>query len=118
MSPPTANTRVFEVRTAGGTPDWDSPDPQGEAKFEGAIAAVYTERRERIRGATGDTFGLRRSLTFFPRSLGGLEFEQRDEITYVWKNKKRTGVVISVEEFDMPGRNMPGSVRVAIDPKD
>lgn len=124
MTPSTANSRLLEIRAAGTTSDWDTPETKGAPKFKGSAAVVYTERRERIRGegtgsSSADVLSVRRTITMSPRSLPpGVEVEQRDTIVYIWKNVSRTGVVVSVEEFDMPGRNMPGSIRVVIDPED
>jgi hypothetical protein len=121
LSPPTANTTVVEILAAKSAPDWDNAEEAGAAKFKGQISGVYTERRERTTGegsgtSSAENFGVRRSLTLSPRSLGEIEINQRDQIVYIWRNQKRTGSVVSVEEYDVPGRNMPGSIRITIDP--
>jgi hypothetical protein len=123
LSPPTANARLLEICAAGTTADWDSPETKGPPKFKGSVGAVYTERRERVTGegtgtSTAENFNMRRSLIVYPRELpADLVIDQRDTVVYVWRNRKLTGSVLSVEEYDVPGRNVPGSVRISIEPE-
>lgn len=115
---PQRNAQLLQVNVAGTTPDWDSPDAAGAQKFKGHAPAYYTERRERSRGpAAGGTAGedmlLRRWLVLEP-GLPDVQFEEGDVLRFVYRNLERTGTIDAVEERDLPGKPVIGSIRLTL----
>ena len=118
MNLPQRNATLLEVRASGDTVDWDSPDEQGAEKFKGRADAYYTEKRAVAVGpSTGATAGrdlvTRRSLIIDPNTPR-IQFEEGDMIRFVYRGTERTGIVETVEERDMPGEPVPGSIRLTL----
>lgn len=115
---PQRNAKLLQVNAAGTTPDWDSPDAIGPEKFKGGAPAYYTERRERSRGpAAGGTAAedmlLRRWLIVEP-DHPEVQFEEGDVLRFSYRGTERTGVVDAVEERDLPGKAVIGSIRLTL----
>lgn len=115
---PQRNAKLLQVNGAGTTPDWDSPDSLGAEKFKGSAPAYYTERRERSSGpAAGGTSAedmlLRRWLVV-EADRPEVQFEEGDVLRFSYRGTERTGVVDAVEERDLPGQPVIGSIRLTL----
>jgi hypothetical protein len=126
---PQRNAKLLQVNAAGGTPDWDSPDDLGDEKFKGKVDAYYNEKRALATGvsqgaeSTRDLI-TRRSLTV-EAGRPGVDFEQGDVVRFTYRRRRggrvvdveKTGVVETVEERDMPGYPVLGTVRLTLQPE-
>lgn len=118
MSLPQINAQLLKVAASGTTPDWDSPDSEGDAKFEGEAPAYYKEKRERSRGpAAGSTAAedlLKRRWLIVDPEEPRIQFEEGDVVTFVYRGTERTGRVDVIEERDLPNSPVIGSIRLTL----
>lgn len=126
MTLPQRNATLLQVNGAGGTPDWDSPDAAGPQKFKGRAAAYYNEKRGIAAGPSQGTEVARDLVTrrhlIVEAGRPGIEFEEDDVVRYMIDRRRGgriqkvevTSKVGLVEEHDMPGQSVLGTVRLTL----
>jgi hypothetical protein len=113
---PQKNAVLLRVTEGGTAKDWDS-DTDGSVKFQGKAAAYYTERKERLQGidstATAQSADLvkRRTVIVEP-GFPDITFEDDDVVLFTYKDREISAVVDIVEEMDLPGQPVYGTVRL------
>lgn len=106
------------MHEGGDTVDWDSPDGAGAEKFDGQAPAYYTEKRSVAAGPVSGTsqardLELRRSLIIDP-NRPRIQFEEGDKIRFKYRGIERDAVVDMIEERDIPGAPVYGTIRLTL----